>query len=453
MLHSSPATAVAKTIPNIDDVRQLIQQESDFGSSQLNLLKQSINRQQVAQVRQEINALQTSIEGKAKVSDNTLAKIGVGLCLLGEHAEAIDFLKRAGKHPVATFYLGVVHLNANEPKEAEKFFADAGKLGFDEIGSELQRVGAVRVQGRVEDAEKALRAIAGKAVSRAEYSFQMGCILADRGDTMGAVEYFERAVDMDPYHNRALFWLANENARAGNDEEAIQLLERSLSKPPFLTPALLNLGLLYEDNGNMGAAAFCFRRVLEQDPNHERAKLYLKDIDASEGMFVDEDSMREESRLRQLLARNLADFELSVRSRNCLSRLNINTLGDLTRISEQELLASRNFGETSLKELRELMETQNMKIGQASESAKAEQVAVLPTDLTPEQRSAIEMSISDLALSVRARKCMSRLNITTVGELIQRTPDELLSTRNFGVTSLNEIRAKLQEAGLALRND
>ena len=48
---------------------------------------------------------------------------------------------------------------------------------------------------------------------------------------------------------------------------------------------------------------------------------------------------------------------------------------------------------------------------------------------------------------------MQRLNIVVVSELLARTPDELLGTRNFGVTSLNEIRAKLEEFGLALRND
>ncbi len=61
--------------------------------------------------------------------------------------------------------------------------------------------------------------------------------------------------------------------------------------------------------------------------------------------------------------------------------------------------------------------------------------------------------MADLNLSVRSRKCMTRLNITTVGELCQRTPDELMGAKNFGVTSLNEVRAKLTELGLRLRND
>lgn len=56
--------------------------------------------------------------------------------------------------------------------------------------------------------------------------------------------------------------------------------------------------------------------------------------------------------------------------------------------------------------------------------------------------------VSDLNLSVRARKCMSRLGITTLHELVQKTQDELLESKNFGVTSLTEVRQKLTDLGL-----
>ena len=65
----------------------------------------------------------------------------------------------------------------------------------------------------------------------------------------------------------------------------------------------------------------------------------------------------------------------------------------------------------------------------------------------------IDRPLADMNVSVRARKCMARLGINTLGQLVQRTPDELLSSRNFGVTSLNEIRAKLADFDLKLRND
>ena len=78
---------------------------------------------------------------------------------------------------------------------------------------------------------------------------------------------------------------------------------------------------------------------------------------------------------------------------------------------------------------------------------------IIPADMSPQEQAQLARSVSDLNLSVRARKCMARLGISSLSELVQRTPDELLATKNFGVTSLNEIRQQLGEVGLKLRND
>jgi len=59
-------------------------------------------------------------------------------------------------------------------------------------------------------------------------------------------------------------------------------------------------------------------------------------------------------------------------------------------------------------------------------------------------------SVSELELSVRARRCLQRLNLVTVGDLVQCNEVDLLATRNFGVTSLNEIKSRLAELGLQL---
>ena len=60
----------------------------------------------------------------------------------------------------------------------------------------------------------------------------------------------------------------------------------------------------------------------------------------------------------------------------------------------------------------------------------------------------LDRPISDLNLSVRARKCMVRLGLTTIGELVRKTGDDLLECKNFGVTSLNEVRDKLTQYSL-----
>lgn len=440
------------------NVKALLQPTSPLTADEYAEFKRAVASDQVAAARIEIEALIREVEGNAKTSGHTI-RAGVGAYLLGQHAVADRLLDDASGDAVAAYVHGLVLLALDRPAEAEGRFAAAGKAGYDAVECTLKRAGALRMQGKIEEAEQALRQTGAEGARRAEYSYQMGTILSDRGDTYGAIEYFERAVDMDPHHSQALFRLAAENALHGNDVEAIRLYEQCLSKPPFHLGALINLGLLYEDRGNFPASAFCFRRVLAFDPVHERAIMYMKDIEAHSQMFYDDDTARNEARLAQLLSRPVTDFELTVRSRNCLASMNLLTLGDLTKVSETELLQGKNFGETSLDEIRELMTAHGLSIGQELQAAPPrEPTWTAPSffqqlDLSPQEQAQLSRPVADLNLSVRARKCMARLGITTVGELIQRTPDELLATKNFGVTSLNEIRQQLTELSLKLRND
>ena len=433
------------------NVREILESEGLLTLDQLHQLEHAAASSQLTEMRQYVGDLTRRVEVGER-AEHVVARAGVGSYLLSRQAQADRLRAQVSKDGVALYVHGQCLTSLNRPEEAANRFDLAARAGVDPVGCTLRRAGAIRAAGRVDEAEKLLRSVAASAASRAEYSFQMGCIWADRGDSLTAVEYFERAVDMDPHHSRALFWLAAENALRGNDDEAIRLYERSLSRPPFYIGALLNLGLLYEDRENYQAAAFCFRRIREYDPNNEFAELYLKDIEATQGMYYDEDQAKQEARLKQLLSRPVTDFELSVRSRNCLQAMNINSLGDLTEVSEQELLAGKNFGETSLMEIRELLAAHGLRIGQHLHKIHSRE-HVVDQSLSPEEQAMMNKLVGDLNLSVRSRKCMARLNIQTIGQLVQRTPDELLASRNFGVTSLNEIRQKLGEIGIRLRND
>jgi DNA-directed RNA polymerase subunit alpha len=64
--------------------------------------------------------------------------------------------------------------------------------------------------------------------------------------------------------------------------------------------------------------------------------------------------------------------------------------------------------------------------------------------------SKLNMSLAELNLSVRATNCLESENIHTVRDLVARTEDQLLDVRNFGETTLNEVRDKLTELGLRL---
>lgn len=64
--------------------------------------------------------------------------------------------------------------------------------------------------------------------------------------------------------------------------------------------------------------------------------------------------------------------------------------------------------------------------------------------------SKLNMKLSELKLSVRANNCLESENISTLRDLVQRTEDQLLEVRNFGDTTLNEVREKLAQFGLHL---
>jgi DNA-directed RNA polymerase subunit alpha len=67
-----------------------------------------------------------------------------------------------------------------------------------------------------------------------------------------------------------------------------------------------------------------------------------------------------------------------------------------------------------------------------------------------ELRKKLNISVNEIELSVRAANCLNNANITTVGELAQKTEAEMLKYRNFGKKSLNEIKQKIIDMGLAL---
>jgi DNA-directed RNA polymerase subunit alpha len=172
-------------------------------------------------------------------------------------------------------------------------------------------------------------------------------------------------------------------------------------------------------------------------------------------MYYDEEKEKKKTRKTQILETPISDFELSVRSRNCLQKMNIRTVGDLLNITETELLSYKNFGETSLREIKNILESKNLHLGMAIEEKQLASMDISDNEFDEDisdNDGIISKSADDLQLSVRARKCLQKLNIRTLGELTHRTEAELLGCKNFGVTSLNEIKKVLAGFGLSLRH-
>jgi len=129
----------------------------------------------------------------------------------------------------------------------------------------------------------------------------------------------------------------------------------------------------------------------------------------------------------QTLGIPVSDFNLSARSRNCLKKLGVFTLGDLCHTTEAELLASKNFGEMSLVEIKEMLASKGLQLAQlASERPAAESSA--PEPISADEQALLAKPVSDLMLSVRTRYRLFHLGINTLAELVRRTGDWSLST-------------------------
>lgn len=272
------------------------------------------------------------------------------------------------------------------------------------------------------------------------------------GDRSTAVAELRKAVAADPDNTAGMFRLAYHLDLVGEEDESLSLFEQICQRPPANINALINLAVLYEDRGEYMSAERCLRQVLDTYPNHPRARMYMKDVQASREMVVEEETDRDVFKRKALLDTPVTDFELSVRARTCLKKMNIRTLGDLLRITEAELLSYKNFGESSLLEIKKMLTAKGLRLGQGLEEAHRQaRRALMDQYRGTGHETTLAKPVSDLALSVRARKALQLLGIQTLGDLASHTEAELMGVKNFGATSLKEVRERLAENGLALR--
>lgn len=93
----------------------------------------------------------------------------------------------------------------------------------------------------------------------------------------------------------------------------------------------------------------------------EHLAIFIAAEDAARGL--DAGTGAEDPEMDQLLAKSLEDFDLSVRTANCLKNASIQTLKDLVSKSEKDILEIKNFGKKSLEELQELLARLGLSFG------------------------------------------------------------------------------------------
>ncbi len=272
------------------------------------------------------------------------------------------------------------------------------------------------------------------------------------GDRDAELAHLRKACAADAGDTDAAFSLAFALDLLGEEDEAIALYERLAERVPAPINVLVNLAVLHEDRGDLVRAEKCLRQILETNPNHARARLFMKDVSASRSMMIDDEHDRDLAKRNAMLDTPVTDFDLSVRARNCLKKMNIRTLGDLLRVSEAELMAYKNFGEASLVEIKHMLTAKGLRLGQRLDDQRRQSRRELFDSLKGSGNEAmLAKPIGDIDFSVRVRKALQLLGVQSLGDLAARTEAELMGVKNFGATSLTEVREKLGQYGLGLR--
>ncbi len=421
---------------------QTIPQPNEIEQISLNVYSDEKNTMEFAELVEQ-NAQKRS--AKANLTG------GIGYYILGEYAQAAEKLEKADDCAQKFMYLAFANRELGNFEDAVKNLDKASKNDADKLTVALEKASTYRQADNFEKAEKELQACSNYDGVSAEYHYQLGRLLEDQGLYIKAAKNYEKAIELEPKHAQARFHLAYRCDLLGDEESAIEHYKQLQGQGTVYVNAMLNLAVIYEDKAEYEKALSCVRKVLKNHPNHKRARLFEKDIRSSRTMFYDEEWEKRIDRKNQMLETPLTDFELSVRSRNCLQKMNIETIGDLLNITESELLSYKNFGETSLKEIKEILDSKGLYLGMAREDTDSSESNDQQEQQQEQFKALYENPIEDLQLSVRAKKCLEKLDIKKIGDLAQITEAELLGCKNFGVTSLNEVKKALADLGLSLR--
>ncbi|MED5330152.1 MAG: DNA-directed RNA polymerase subunit alpha C-terminal domain-containing protein, partial [Planctomycetota bacterium] len=391
-----------------------------------------------------LNWMDHTLDGNTDAS-----RLGIGHMAVGNDEIAKPFLQ-ASSDDLSQLLLGQVQIREHDSKQALETW---GKLTSSPEVSNQARLCLLEqcvLRFDTDTAKSLLETIKEDGGSDpANTAFAEGLAAESQGDHAGAEAAWRIAIQHQPDHHEALFHLARHLDRTGNDAEAIECYERFLAETMHPNVgALMNLGVLYEDLDDFASAKRCYQQVVQHQPTNRRAHQFLEDADASIDQYYDETGKRDADKQNAVLRIPVTDFELSVRARNCLQRMNLHVLGDLICRTESELLSYKNFGETSLMEVKEILSSKGLRLGMRGQSV--EQPEIPQEEETSED--ILAKPVSALELSVRSRAALRILNLRNIGELVNTPTITLMSCRNFGQTSLDEIQRKLANFGLAINS-
>ena len=414
------------------------------------LLKNQIytSKANYEELENKIKALRSSISSE---NDDSVAKknnliLGIYLWISGNVDEAFDVLTTLKANKIASYFLGKCYQEREEYEKALECFERSTHANEDEFEIQVNIAETQRLSGDSQGALKMIQKLSKGHDDDADLHYQWAHCLDNLGEYDEALTHYNRTLEIDPVHPSSLFRLAYYYDLSGDDEKALEYYEKCVETVPLYTNAMINLGLMYEDNDNYEKAISCFYAVLQSYPNHKAAKLYLKDAEAGLNMLYDDDKVKKQDKEIEVLNIPISDFELSVRSKNCLERMNIITLADLTKVTEYELLSYKNFGETSLTEIKHILNQKGLRLGQAVESD-----LFIDSDVSADNGEP-SRTISQLELSNDCRNAIQGIGYDTISDLASKTETELLEQDGFTQAFVDEINNQLETLGLRLHS-
>ena len=141
----------------------------------------------------------------------------------------------------------------------------------------------------------------------------------------------------------------------------------------FLTRASVKLPIMT----NLRLEVWTDGSVKPEDAIAYSAKILKQQLD----VFINFEEVEEEiipekedeqDNINKVLLRSVEDLELSVRSANCLKNAGINTIGELVKKTEAEMLKTKNFGRKSLSEIKDILNEYDLTFGMDIDSAHRE---------------------------------------------------------------------------------
>ncbi len=386
--------------------------------------------QDVEEHRKLLAAMQDGLGG---LKEDIKVRKAVLAFALGHFSDAEEALVGGDAYNQAL--LGLIYHELGEFVEAKTHFATAAKT-LPEAKAEVVRA---LVDGNLlDEADKALAGVP----EGADREFLAGRIQDARGNVEAAINAYEAALEKDPEHVEAAFKLGVLLDRIGDDDMAVEYYLVCADVSPHYLSGVTNLGILYEERGESNAAIDCFRQVLAYNPRDRRALMLLRDAKSSRTMYYDEREERERERMEKIMRTPVNDFELSVRSRNCLAKMNIFTLGDLLKITEQEMLSYKNFGETSLKEVKEMLSARSLRLGMFRDGEER--------SISKADQKILGESVEKLELSSRSGQVLENLGVSRIGDLAQYTDLDLYKAPGSGQSVVQELSTALGAFGVSL---